>query len=203
MKKNIYPGKFIVFEGLDGSGQTTQANLLKNFLEKKGFNVFLTKEPTKDSEFGKIIDKVLHHKEKISSLELQKLFIKDREWHLKNVIEPTLKEGKIVISDRYFFSTFAFGGIDVDMEKLIKLNDKFLMPDLTIFLDVRPEICIKRILKRKKEIAFFEKEEKLKRVYKNYLALLKKFPIARIDGEKDINLVSNKVKEIVREVLRN
>jgi len=201
MKKNNYPGKFIVFEGLDGSGQTTQANLLKKFLEKKGFKVLLTKEPTNNNEFGKRIDKILHRKEKVSPLNLQKLFIKDRDWHLKNVIEPALKEGKIVISDRYFFSTFAFGGIDVDMEKLIKMNDKFLMPDISIFLDVKPKTCISRIEGRSQKTGtkktIFEKEKLLEKVYKNYLVLLKKFPLVRINGQRSIEDVHKEIKEIV------
>ncbi len=196
MTKNPYKGKFIVFEGLDGCGKTTQAKKLGLFLRKTKHKVFLTKEPTKDNKFGKKIDKVLHHKEKISPFELQKLFIKDREWHLKNVIEPALKKGKIVICDRYFFSTVAFGGIDIDMEKLIKLNDKFLMPDLTIFLDVRPKICIERIFKRKKEVGFFEKEKKLEKVYKNYKLLLKRFPIKIINGEREIEEIAKDIQKI-------
>jgi len=201
MKKNNYPGKFIVFEGLDGSGQTTQANLLKKFLEKRGFKVLLTKEPTKDNEFGKRVDRILQYKERSSPLELQKLFIKDRDWHLKNVIEPALKEGKIVISDRYFFSTFAFGGIDVDMEKLIKMNDNFLMPDISIFLDVKPKTCISRIEGRSQKTGerktIFEKEKLLEKVYKNYLVLLKKFPLVRINGQRSIEDVHKEIKEIV------
>jgi dTMP kinase len=201
MKKNNYPGKFIVFEGLDGSGQTTQANLLKKFLEKKGFKVLLTKEPTNNNEFGKRIDKILHRKEKVSPLNLQKFFIKDRDWHLKNIIEPALKEGKIVISDRYFFSTFAFGGIDVDMEKLIKMNDNFLMHDISIFLDVKPKTCISRIEGRSQKTGerktIFEKEKLLEKVYKNYLVLLKKFPLVRINGQRSIEDVHKEIKEIV------
>lgn len=188
---------FIVFEGLDGSGQTTQASLLKNFLEKKGFKVLLTKEPTKDNEFGKKVDRILHQKEKASPFELQKLFTKDREWHLKNVIEPALKEGKIVISDRYFFSTFAFGGINLDMEKLIKMNEKFLMPDITIFLNVKPKTCIERIIKRGEKVALFEKQKKLEKVYKNYKLLKKRFPINFVNGERSIEKIAKDIQKLV------
>ncbi|MFH1841540.1 MAG: dTMP kinase, partial [Candidatus Nealsonbacteria bacterium] len=116
-------GKFIVFEGLDGSGQTTQANLLKDFLEEKGKEVVLTKEPTKNSEAGRRIREILDEKEKLDPIDLQRLFIQDRREHLDNLIIPSLKEGKTVISDRYFFSTIAFGASDgVDRNWLIEAN---------------------------------------------------------------------------------
>lgn len=202
MKKNIYPGKFIVFEGLDGSGQTTQAKNLGVFLKKKGHDVVLTKEPTKDNKFGKKIDDILHDKEKASPLEFQIFFTKDREWHLKNIIEPALKRGEIVISDRYCFSSFAFGGIDISMGKLIKMNNYFLMPDLTIFLDVKPKTCIERIVKRGAKIAFFEKQEKLKMAYKNYQLLTKEFSIESVAGERSIEKIAKDIQKIVDKKLK-
>lgn len=199
MEKNLYEGKFIVIEGLDGSGKSTQAELLKKFFKKRKYKVLLTKEPTKDNKFGKKVDDVLHHREKATPLQLQILFTKDRKWHIENIIKPALKKGKIVICDRYFFSTFAFGGIDVDMEKLIKLNEKFLLPDLTFYIDVNPKECMRRILKREKssKTAFFEKEEKLKKVYKNYKLLKKRFPIIFINGERRIKEIARDIQEIV------
>jgi dTMP kinase len=196
MRKNPYPGKFIVFEGLDGSGQTTQAKNLGNFLINKGYKILLTKEPTKDNIFGKKIDDILHHRAKVSPIELQKIFTKDRKWHLENVIEPALKESKIVISDRYFFSTFAFGGINLDMEELIKMNDDYLLPDLTIFLDVKAKTCVERIMKRGEEVAFFEKQKKLEKVYKNYKLLTKRFPIEAINSERKIKEIAKDIQKI-------
>ena len=95
MQKNPYPGKFIVIEGLDGSGQSTQAELLKNFLLKEGHKVVLTKEPTQDSEAGKKIKEVLGEAIKLESQLLQELFVEDRKEHLQNLIIPALKEGKM------------------------------------------------------------------------------------------------------------
>jgi len=102
MLKNTNKGKFIVFEGLDGSGQSTQAGLLKDFLLEKGYEVILTKEPTIESEAGRKIRKVLDKKLNLSPKELQELFAQDRKEHLENIIIPALKQGKMVISDRYF-----------------------------------------------------------------------------------------------------
>ncbi len=94
MQKNLYPGKFIVFEGLDGSGQSTQAGLLRDFLVEKDYQIVLTKEPTIESEAGREIRKILDEKIKSESKYLQELFTKDRKEHLDNLITPSLKEGK-------------------------------------------------------------------------------------------------------------
>lgn len=141
MKKNTLKGKFIVFEGLDGSGQSTQAGLLKEFLSENGFNAILTKEPTLDSEAGKKIRKILNKEIKVSPSQLQELMVQDRREHLEKVIIPALEEGKIVISDRYFLSTFAFGVSDgLDLEWLIEMNNQFLYPDIIFLLKVKGSI---------------------------------------------------------------
>jgi len=204
MKKNVYPGKFLVFEGPDGSGQSTQAELLKNFLIKKKFKVVLTKEPTKISKAGKKIEKILNKKNKTSPKELQKLFAEDRKWHLKNIIIPSLKEGKIVISDRYFFSSFAYGKSEgISLKYLIDLNKDFLLPDKTFILDVSPSVCISRIKKRGEETTLFEKEEKLEKVLKIYKTFPQKFEnVVIINGEKSKKEVFSDIKNIVSKILK-
>ncbi len=199
MVKNTYPGKLIVFEGLDGSGQSTQTSLLRDFLIEKGFQVLTTKEPTKDSEAGKKIRQILDEKTKEDPAELQKLFAQDREEHLKNLIIPALKERKIVISDRYFFSTFAFGAsYGLNLEQLIKLNENFLLPDATFILKVSPRICIERIEKRGIVKTLFEKEEKMARVWRTYEIMPQRFEnVFIIDGEKPIQEVFEEVKKYV------
>jgi len=197
MLKNKFPGKFIVFEGPDGSGQSTQAGLLKEYFEKDGQKVLLTKEPTSWTRAGQKIRRILNEKEKISPLALQKLYIRDRAEHLKKEIIPALKQGKIVISDRYFFSTFAFGGLNAPIEKLIKLNEKFIFPDLVFLLKVRAEVCMRRIEARGKGFQFFEKLEKLKRVLENYEKIAGKFDEIKIlDGEKKINEIHRQIVKI-------
>jgi dTMP kinase len=198
MKKNSYPGKFIVFEGLDGSGQSTQVSLLTDFLIKKGFDVVTTKEPTSDSQTSKKIRKILDEKEKVPPNELQKLFAQDRKEHLENLIIPALKAGKIVISDRYFFSSLAYGAASgLDLNWLIKLNDNFLLPDLTFLLKVRPGICISRIEKRGNPRDFFEKEEVLSKVWDKYKILPKRFKnIIVINGERLIREVFADIRKV-------
>jgi len=189
--------KFIVFEGLDGSGQSTQANLLKDFLTKKGLKVVLTKEPTLNSKAGKKLRRILDKKEIISSGKLQKLFTQDRKEHLKNLIIPALKRGKIVISDRYFFSTFAYGKAGgLNLNWLIRLNKKFLLPDLTFILKVNPLVCIKRIIKRNLKRTLFEEKKKLTKAWQSYKELLKYFKnVYIIDGEKKIKEVFSEIKK--------
>lgn len=205
MQKNPCPGKFIVIEGLDGSGQSTQAELLRDFLIKEGCRVVLTKEPTQDSIAGRKIKKVLDKMIEVEPRLLQELFTEDRKEHLENLIIPALKEEKIVISDRYFFSTFAFGASDgLDLDWLIKINDEFLLPDLTFILKVSPEICIQRIEKRGKEKKLFEKKEKLKKVWQTYETLPNRFEnVYMINGEKSKEEVFSQIKNIVLSQLLN
>jgi len=202
-KKILIPKKeksfFLVLEGLDGSGHTTQANLLKEYLEKKGFSVFLTKEPTDTSSVSQKIKHILSKKIKISPLKLQKLFAKDRQEHLKKEIIPALKKGKIVICDRYFFSSFAYGGAEgVSFEKIFKLNKDFLYPDLTFILNVSPKVCLKRIDERGKPKTLFEKQRKLQKVWRVYQTLPREFEGVRIiNGEGTKKEVFFRIKNIL------
>jgi len=199
MIKNPYPGKLIVIEGLDGSGQSSQANLLRDFLIKKGLGVVLTKEPTLDSRAGEKIREILDEKIKTTPGELQDLFIEDRKEHLEELIIPVLKEGKFVVLDRYLFSTLAYGAADgLDLDELIKKNNDFLLPDITFILNVSAKTCISRIEKRGTDKTLFEKEKQLSKVLENYKLFPKMFDnVKMIDGEKPIDEVFEDIKKVV------
>lgn len=208
MIKHNYPGKFIVIEGLDGSGKSAQVELLVNFLESNpptggGKKVILTKEPTIDSEVGRKIKQILKGEIKINPLELQKLYVQDRKEHLENKIIPALKEGKFVVSSRYAFSTFAYGTCDgLDMDLLIKMNEHFLLPDLTIIIDVSPESCVKRIEGRGEPKELFEKKEKLAKVNEVYKKMSAMFEnIIMVNGEKAILEVFEDIKNEIEKIL--
>ena len=203
MIDNIYPGKFIVIEGLDGSGQSTQVSHLAEFLANRGHNVVATKEPTMDSSYGREIRRVLNERIEMDPLEFQKLYAKDREEHLNNKVIPALKEGKVVISDRYFFSTFAFGTAHgSDLETLIELNSNFLYPDIIFLLQVKPKICIKRIEERGSHKDLFEKEERLAKVWDVYKTLPARFKNMKvIDGERSVGEIADEIKQKVEFVL--
>jgi len=193
-------GLFIAFEGLDGAGSTTQASMLEQYLKQKN-KVLLTKEPTQNI-IGGIIRTALRGELHFSAQTLQLLFAADRADHLEKEILPALNKGFIVISDRYMFSSLAYGAsAGLDREWLLKLNEKFRMPDVTIFLDVKPETCIKRISKSRLNFELFEQEEKLRKVREEYISLAEKFGFNIINGEGSIKATHKKVLEIIKKYL--
>ncbi|MDP3883084.1 MAG: dTMP kinase [Candidatus Staskawiczbacteria bacterium] len=191
MIKNNYPGKFIVIEGLDGSGKSAQVDLVINFLKEKGKDVIVTKEPTNESDAGRKIKRALKKEIVVEPLELQKLYVQDRKEHLENKVIPALKEGKFVVSSRYAFSTFAYGYSDgLDVKLLIEMNKEFLLPDLTIIVDVDPESCVQRIENRGEPKELFEKLEKLTKVNEIYKITPKMFEsVVMVNGKKTISEV--------------
>jgi dTMP kinase len=203
MIKNNYSGKFIVIEGLDGSGKSAQVDLVIDYLKSVGKNVLVTKEPTTESDSGRKIKQALRKEIVVEPLELQKLYVQDRKEHLDNKIIPALRRGDFVVSSRYAFSTFAYGhsdGLDVDL--LIKMNENFLLPDLTIIVDVLPENCVKRIESRGEEKELFEQLEKLKKVNEIYQKLPQMFEnVFAVDGEKSIPEVFEEIKKIINKIL--
>ncbi|MBI4095060.1 MAG: dTMP kinase [Candidatus Liptonbacteria bacterium] len=187
-------GTFVVFEGPDGSGQSTQAKLLAEHLTAQGKEVVLTKEPT-EGTFGVEIRKVLRGESKLGARELQELFVEDRKEHLELLILPALARGAVVISDRYFFSTIAFGSLECDFEWLRELNSNFPLPDRTFVLEVSSETCLARIEKRGGEKELFEAKEKLARVNTAYQKLAKLYEnVVVIDGERPIEKVFTDVR---------
>ena len=194
-------GKFIVFEGLDGAGLSTQVLILKEYLLKRGKRVVLTKEQTEDF-IGGLIKSSLRKHIKISNLTLQLMFVADRSYHLDKEIEPALNEGRIVICDRYIFSTLAFGSLDVDMDFLKFINSKFRKPDLTFIIDCPPEVCLERISKERFHLEFFEEKNKMEKIRENYLSLKDYFPnVHIIKGNRTKEEVFEDIKKIVDKII--
>ncbi len=194
-------GKLIAIEGCDGSGLSTQTKLLCEFLRNKNHEVLQTKEPT-ENFVGKVIRSVLRKEIITDRKTLQLLFCADRAHHIESEIIPALKNGKIVVTDRYIMSTLAFGSLDVDREWLKKLNENFPEPDLTIIIDVPEEVSMARIKSSRPKIELFEEAEKLKKIRENYKKLSKEFPnVILIDGTKTAEEVSGRVKSAVERLL--
>ncbi len=206
MIKENYPGKFIVIEGLDGSGQTTQVKLLKEYLESKGLGVITTKEPTQPIEgayYSSVAQEIKDVLDKVKTKEakaFQEMFAQDRKEHLDNQIIPALKQGQWVICDRYAFSSFAYGTAHGnDMDFLMSLNEKFLMPDYVFLLKVSPQTCMQRVVRRNEGIKFFEVEEKLANTWKQYEEVVKRFPeINVINGEETIENVHQEIIKLMK-----
>lgn len=203
MIPNAYPGKFIVIEGLDGSGKSVQVNLLAKFLEERGKEIIFRSEPTTDSEAGIKIRKILKKEIEAEPIERQKLFVQDRKEHLENKIIPALKDGKFVVVSRYAFSTIAYGYSDgLDVEQLIEMNKDFLLPDLTILINVSPKECIKRIEARGEIKELFEKKEKLEKVNKIYQKLPIMFKqVVIVNGKRPMPEVFENIKREVEKIL--
>ena len=184
---------------MDGCGKTTQVKLLTEKLREQGEKVIETNEPTKGS-VGKLVRQVLEKKVILPSDALQLLFVADRSDHLKQTIKPALSAGKVVISDRYLWSTIAYGSLNLDKNWLLSLHRYCLYPNISIFLEVKPKTCLQRIGLRGENKTIFEEEEKLRRVWQTYQWLAKKFreDIIIIDGERKPEAIS---REILNKIL--
>ena len=207
-KRNPYKGKFIVLEGIDGSGKTTQIQILEEALKKKNVSVFITKNPT-DHPIGKMIREVLSGAQKIPVAARQYLFCADRVVQEGDIVER-LKNGETVISDRYFWSSVAYGMADKDVKddrlltaySILSFYNEFILPDLTIFLDVDVETAVSRF-STKEKLEIYENKAFITKVKANYDFLLEKFPkeFAIIDSRNDLETVSREVIKKVEGVL--
>ncbi|MBE6684497.1 MAG: dTMP kinase [Ruminococcaceae bacterium] len=165
--------KFIVFEGIDGAGKTTQINLLREELEKLGILCEVTAEPT-ELPSGKAIRRALAKEVDKTPLEMAEMFTFDRELHntdAKIGIKKMLAEGKTVICDRYYYSSLAYQGTVLGYDAVAKLNlenPKILKPDMCIFLDLSPEESLKRIGNRGNTVEIYENLEYLTRTRKTF-----------------------------------
>ncbi len=201
-----YPSKiarFVVFEGIDGSGKTTQALLLNYWLISKGYKTVFTQEPTQHSVTGALLRIVLTSRETLPKESYLTLFLLDRKYHTEKIIRPSLESGHVVISDRYHFSTLAYQTAQgIPREKIDALVDLLEVnietPDITILIDIDPETAISRIGDRKKAVSLFEKKDFLSRVRENYLKLAEEFNFLVIDGSEDVFKIHRKIIRKVR-----
>lgn len=204
---------FIALEGIDGSGKSTQIDFIVQWLETHGVarsHILVTREPTHDGEFGIKIRKVLSGEVamSVSPLEFQEFYVYDRKDHLERVILPHLHgEDNVVICDRYFFSTVAYGRAGgVAHEVLMALHAKilgeaFVMPDITLLIDVSTKTAMARLSQRNKGKSpeYFEtKKEFLQKTADEYRELAKLFPnVVVIDGEQTPEEVSQAIRNIL------
>lgn len=212
--RNTYGGQYIVVEGIDGSGKTTQVARLAEYFQKQGKEVVVTGEPRKDKGiFGKLIQEILLSKKKIPSVAFQYLFSADRAVHQEEIIIPSLRMGKIVLSDRCFWSAIPYGIMDHMMGKgereysyemgkvilaaqsILSFYHQFLLPDKTFYLDISLDTAMNRIQKTDKKIEIYEDREKLEKIMLGYKWLCQEFPkeITVVDGEKKVGEVTEEI----------
>lgn len=175
MKKNL----FIAFEGIDGCGKSTQVKLLSDNLKNAGHKVYSTFEPT-DSPIGSVIRNIFKHRIEADHRVIAGLFVADRLDHLLNKtngILNKLEEGYTVITDRYYFSSYAYHGAHMALDWVIEANSlsaDLLRPDLNIYIDISPEISIKRLNSGRSSIELYETKENLENVRAKYLEVIEK-----------------------------
>jgi dTMP kinase len=199
-------GKLFAFEGIDGAGLTTQSNLLKGWLENRGFATFLTKEPT-DGPIGGQIRLALSKRLKMGSTALALAFASDRMDHLETDIITKIHGGVIVITDRYYLSSYAYQSLDLNLKWLMEVNSKCIKPDLTIVLDVPALICKKRMERMRWHVELYEETERLEAVRKNFLSIAEELKkngenIEIIDGNRPVNEVHKDVVMAVTKALK-
>ncbi len=201
-------GLFITFEGADGSGKTTQLNMVKDFLIEKGFDVVVTREPGSLDIGKKIREILLHAKEIVADRCEMFLFLADRAQHVETYIKPALKQGKIVLCDRHTDSTIAYQGYgrNQDIELLKNLNKiavNGIEPDLTLLYDVSTEIAQLRVGSEKDRMESAGMEFH-KKVRNGYLELQKENPkrIKLINANNSIETVFEDTKNIIMNLIQ-
>jgi len=190
MKKNF----FIAFEGIDGSGKSTQVKLLKEKLEAAGLKVYTTCEPT-ESPMGKMIRDIFSHRIEADHRTIAALFVADRLDHLLNKTNGILKmleDGYTVITDRYYLSSYAYQSPYMDLNWVIQANSLsagLLRPDLNVYIDILPEISIERLNKGRTSIELYETLDNLKNVRDKYFEIIELLKdeeqVFVIDGNKN------------------
>ncbi len=199
-------GTFIAIEGIDGSGKSTQIKLLAEKLKSKGIKLYETREPT-DSPVGSLIRQMLTGRILADNKVIASLFVADRIDHLLNPINgiySKVQDGTTVITDRYYFSSYAYHGVDIDMDWVIKgnsISSDLLRPTITVFLDLSVDKAIERIKSNRQHIELYETEERLVKVREKYLEafeLLKDVEnVAIVDANADAEVVSQRIWEAV------
>ena len=192
----------VAFEGIDGTGKSTQIRLLAETLRDMGHNVQVTREPT-DGPVGQRIRELFTSRAEVSQEEELELFLADRRQHVAEVIKPALSAGRIVLTDRYYLSTAAYqGAAGLDPAEIIRRNEQFApVPDLVLLLVVPPALGVKRIRTlRGESLNAFEQEKELKKVAEIF-DLLDRGYIRRIDASQSVEEVQRKVFAAVQQLL--
>jgi dTMP kinase len=192
-------GVFIVIEGLDGSGKTTQATLLAKKLSET-HSIMLTAEPSRGKIGTFIRESCLYEEKRLPTEAEALLFAADRIEHMQNEVKPALDEGKLVICDRYIYSSLAYqGSAGLSLEWIKTINARALQPDFSVFIDVAPERVLERLQRKKSVMETLETQQKVREVYLKYVA---KGELVRVDGDKPKDVVANELYAKVLALLK-
>ncbi len=194
-------GILIVFEGIDGTGKSTQLDLLAKSLKSQGHSVITTREPT-NGTYGQKIRSLYENRGDVTKEEELELFLQDRREHVRTLLEPGLAKKNIILCDRYFLSTIAYqGAAGFDIIDIAKKNYFAPKPNLAILFEMSPKVSIDRITNRRGDtLNDFEQEENLQKVAQIFDKL--DFPyIRRIDANRPIESVHETIVSLVEDYL--
>jgi dTMP kinase len=194
-------GILIAVEGIDGTGKSTQVALLARYLRGRGCEVVETREPT-GGPYGRRIRELFVNRGSCSLEEELALFVEDRRQHVREVIAPALARGRVVVTDRYYFSTAAYqGAAGLDPEEVFARNRFAPRPDLVLLLTMQPESSLARIREsRGEELNDFEQEDQLRRVAELFASFADPC-ITRIDADDSLDSVARKIQRAVDRLL--
>ena len=208
MKAN-QKGIFIAFEGIDGSGKSTQIKKLTGHLAGLGIRCYETREPT-DSPIGSLVHQIMTGRIKADNRVIASLFAADRADHLLNDTDGIcnqIEDGVTVVTDRYYFSSYAYHSVDMDMDRVIAMNSvssEVLKPTVTVFLDVPVALALERIAKNRFHTELFEKEERLAKVRENYFKAFDKLKdsenVVVIDADAEEDTVAERIWNAISEL---
>ena len=203
-------GLFIVFEGIDGSGKTTQVKMLSAALEAMGRKTFVTAEPT-TFPTGKALREALGGRVKKSECEMAVMFVADRIAHnitAEEGIEALLEAGVDVICDRYYYSSLAYQGQATDYQWVKTMNidcPQIRRPDACIYIDLLPEQSLERISKGRDSVEIYENVETLTKVRNQFLAVIEDLAktdnIHVVNGYRTPDEVSSEICKIVKDMI--
>lgn len=199
-------GKFIVFEGIDGSGKSTQIRFLADKLKEAGIPYEITAEPS-EGPIGVMIRQILTGECKMDNRVIAALFAADRLDHILNEEDGLLhkiENGTTVICDRYYFSSYAYNGVDMPMEWVISANSqssRLLKPTVNIFIDLDPDTALERIARNRQCTELFEKKSRLEKVRENYFEVFEKMQdemVVIIDGNQTPEAMAEEIWQKIK-----
>lgn len=195
-------GKFIAFEGIDGSGKSTQIALLEQRLKEEGIPVYVTREPT-DGPYGAMLHTIMTGRLDACEETIAALYVADRMDHIKNKrngLLTKIEEGITVLTDRYYFSSYAYQGAHMSMDWTIMANSicaEALRPDLNLFFDLKPEVSFARISQNRTDFEIYEKLDNLRDTRQKYLEAFERLKdqekVSFIDADQNTEQIAEDV----------
>jgi len=194
-------GILIVLEGIDGGGKTTQARYLLQTLQQNGFDAVYFREPS-DSRWGRLIREKARQPDSLTPQEELELFQQDRRANVESNLKPALADHRVVVLDRYYFSTMAYQGAKgIDPRRIREINERFAVPpELVIILDVEPNRGLERIAERGSPDLLFEREDYLEKVREIFMSL-EGDAFFHVDARRPPEVVAEDISTIVLDYL--